>query len=452
MSWRSILSEEIQQMKDRNSNSRFGGGWGYTPANIEQSRRDNEEIDKYAKHKIDHFHKIEMKELEEKIEAKNKYLKDILLALPYIKDDIQSILDKYPPVFQVEKAGIIKDTYLYSATYLTDCPGISTIKTSISGCMLTDLYEAFAKSLIFIKKEIHSQEDIDCADRIYNKSTVLEGPNKTSYDHIISRAKALHYIYKRNLIMELLIESGICHEYIDKLPYIPEVKPIKYYYNDYLGSGCLIEKEYIPVKNKEVSLEHYGKIGTKYLHVFIDSKIDRQVDDIWLDNYGEMTLDELRAIKYNCLHDIRTTTRINKLSKLELKRQEQELIDAEVERRLKKKQFEKKVLASIQEKEQLEKEKEKRFTEKVQKFQSEERVRVNIQGDHAKDVLRANKKRSPEVQRAVSSIAKVKPSNEVIQLKHQIPQYFNLMKKEIELDEINDYLKDIRKYDKYIQV
>jgi hypothetical protein len=112
----------------------------------------------------------------------------------------------------------------------------------------------------------------------------------------------------------------------------------------------LIEKDYIPVKNKEVSLEHYGKIGTKYLHVFIDSKIDRQVDDIWLDNYGKMTLDELRAIKYNCLHDIRTTTRINKLSKLELKRQERERIDAEVQRRLEKEEFEKKVVVRLQEK------------------------------------------------------------------------------------------------------
>jgi hypothetical protein len=445
MDWRTKLSEEIQEMKHRNNSSRFAGGWGYTSANIEDGRRENERIDKYAKDKIDHFHKIEMKELEEKIEAKNKYLKDILLALPYIKDDIQSILDKYPPVFQLEK----NETLKYFG-YLTDCPGISNIKISISAFMLTDLYEVFTKCLRVIKSKIQHQEDIDCSDRLYNKSTVLEGPNKTSYDHIISRAKALHYIYKRNLIMELLIESGICHEYIDKLPYIPEVKPIKYYYNDYLGSGCLIEKEYIPVKNKEVSLEHYGKIGTKYLHVFIDSKIDRQVDDICLDNYGEMRLDELRAIKYNCLHDIRTTTRINKLSKLELKRQEQELIDAEVERRLKKKQFEKKVLATIQENKQLEKE--KRFTNQVQKFQSEERDRVNIQGDNDKDLLRSNKKRSPEVQRAVSSIVKTIPSNEVIELKHQIPQYFNLMKKEIELDEIQDYLKDIRKYDKYIQV
>ena len=321
MDWRTKLSEEIQQMKHRNNSSRFAGGWGYTSANIEDGRRENERIDKYAKDQIDHFHTSELKTLQNDLEAKNKYLKDILLALPYIKDDIQSILDKYPPVFQIEKAGIIKDPYLYSATYLTDCPGISTIKTSISGCMLTDLYEAFAKSLISIKKDIHSQEDIDCADRIYNKSTVLEGPNKSVYDNIISRTQALHYIYKRNQITELLVEHGISHEYIDKLPYIPEV-----------------------------SLEHYGKIGTKYLHVFIDSKIDRQVDDICLDNYGEMRLDELRAIKYNCLHDIRTTTRINKLSKLELKRQERERIDAEVQRRLEKEEFEKKVVVRLQEK------------------------------------------------------------------------------------------------------
>jgi hypothetical protein len=345
MDWRSKLSEEIQQMKHNNNSSRFGGGWGYTPANIEQSRRDNEEIDKHAKHKIDHFHKIEMKELEEKIEAKNKYLKDILLALPYIKDDIQSILDKYPPVFQLEKAEIIK----YMGC-LTDCPGISREKTVISGHTLTDLYEVFTKCLRVIKSKTQSQEDIDSSDRIYNKSTVLEGPNKTSYDHIISRVQALHYIYKRNQITELLVEHGISHEYIDKLPSIPAVKPIKYYHNDYFGSGHLIEKEYIPVKNKEVSLEHYVKIGSKYLHVFIDSKINRQVDDILLDNYGEFKVDELRAIKYNCLHDIRTTTRINKLSKLELKRQEQELIDAEVQRRLEKEEFEKKVVVRLQEK------------------------------------------------------------------------------------------------------
>jgi hypothetical protein len=326
MDWRTKLSEEIQEMKHRNNSSRFAGGWGYTPANIEDGRRENERIDKYAKDKIDHFHKIEMKELEEKIEAKNKYLKDILLALPYIKDDIQSILDKYPPVFQLEKTETLK--YM---GYLTDCPGISTIKISISAFMLTDLYEVFTKCLRVIKSKIQHQEDIDFSDRIYNKSTVLKGPNKTSYNHIISRVQALHYIYKRNQITELLLEHGISHEYIDKLPY---------YYNDYLGSGSL----------KEVSLEHYGKIGTKYLHVFIDSKIDRQVDAILLDNYGGMTLDELRAIKYNCLHDIRTTTRINKLSKLELERQERERIDAEVQMRLEKEEFEKKVVVRLQEK------------------------------------------------------------------------------------------------------
>jgi len=410
MDWRTKLSEEIQQMKDRNSNSRFGGGWGYTPANIEQSRRDNEEIDKYAKHKIDHFHKIEMKELEEKIEAKNKYLKDILLALPYIKDDIQSILDKYPPVFQVEKAETLKYT-----GYLTDCPGISREKTVISGHMLTDLYEVFTKCLGVIKSKKQSQVYNDYVDRIYNKSTVLEGSSKTSYDHIISRAQALHFLYDTNTIIDLLIENGISHEYTDK-----------------------------------PSTGQHMKIGTRYLRLFIKPQIDKKVDDLILNSYGKSSAGDINGIKHYAINHIRTTTRINELSKLELKRQEQELIDAEVERRLKKKQFEKKVLASIQEKEQLEKE--KRFTKQVQKFQSEERVRVNIQGDHAKDVLRANKKRSPEVQRAVSSIVKTIPSNEVIELKHQIPQYFNLMKKEIELDEIHDYLKDIRKYDKYIQI
>ena len=410
-------------MKDRNSNSRFGGGWGYTPANIEDGRRENERIDNYAKDQIDHFHTSELKTLQNDVEAKNKYLKDILLALPYIKDDIQSILDKYPPVFQIEKAGIIKDTYLYSATYLTDCPGISTIKTSISGCMLTDLYEAFAKCLRVIKSKKQSQVYNDYVDRIYNKSTVLEGSSKTSYDHIISRAQALHFLYDANTILELLIENGISHEYTDK-----------------------------PSTGQPEITELYMKIGTRYLRLFIKPQIDKKVDHIILNSYGKSSAGDINGIKHYAINHIKTTTRINELSKLELKRQEQELIDAEVERRLKKKQFEKKVLASIQEKEQLEKEKEKRFTEKVQKFQSEERVRVNIQGDHAKDVLRANKKRSPEVQRAMSSIAKVKPSNEVIQLKHNIPQYFNLMKEEIERDEINDYLKDIRKYDKYIQV
>lgn len=317
MDWRTKLSEEIQQMKHRNNSSRFAGGWGYTSANIEDGRRENERIDKYAKDKIDHFHKIEMKELEEKIEAKNKYLKDILLALPYIKDDIQSILDKYPPVFQVEKAETLK--YM---GYLTDCPGISREKTVISGHMLTDLYEAFAKSLISIKKDIHSQEDIDCADRIYNKSTVLEGPNKSVYDNIISRTQALHYIYQVNTIVELLIENGIRHEYIDK-----------------------------PSTGQPEITELYMKVGTRYLHVFIDSQIDKQVTDIiHPHNYGRWTINEINGTKRCAINHIRTTTRINILSKLELKRQEQELIDAEVERRLEKEEFEKKVVVRLQEK------------------------------------------------------------------------------------------------------
>ena len=127
-----------------------------------------------------------------------------------------------------------------------------------------------------------------------------------------------------------------------------------------------------------------------------------------------------------------------------------------------------------EEKERLEKEKEKRFTEQVQKFQIEERARINAQRDYEKALLRTNKKRSPEIQRRAVSIvkpmvkpmvkpiavAKAKPldkaisklSSQVIELKHLIPHYFNLMKEEIQRDEIDDYLKDIRKYDKYIQV
>jgi hypothetical protein len=127
-----------------------------------------------------------------------------------------------------------------------------------------------------------------------------------------------------------------------------------------------------------------------------------------------------------------------------------------------------------EEKERLEKQKEQRFTEQVEKFQREERARINAQRDYEKDLLKKNKKRSPEIQRrAVSivkpmakpmvkpiAIAKAKPldkaisklSSQVIELKHMIPHYFNLMKEEIQRDEIHDYLKDIRKYDKYIQV
>jgi 16S rRNA U1498 N3-methylase RsmE len=96
------------------------------------------------------------------------------------------------------------------------------------------------------------------------------------------------------------------------------------------------------------------KIGTRYLHVFIDSEINTQVNNIMISpqNYGQWTEKEKTGIKHRALNHIRTTTRINKLSKLELKRQEQELIDAEVERRLKKEEFEKKVLVKLQDKKQ----------------------------------------------------------------------------------------------------
>jgi hypothetical protein len=321
MDWRTKLSEEIRQMKHNNNSSRFAGGWGYTSANIEDGRRENERIDKYAKDKIDHFHKIEMKELEEKIEAKNKYLKDILLALPYIKDDIQSTLDKYPPFFQVEKAGIIKDPYLYSATYLTDCPGISREKTVISTHMLNDLYEAFAKCLRVIKSKKQSQVYNDYVDRIYNKSTVLEGSSKTSYDHIISRAQALHFLYDTDTIVELLIENGISHEYTDK-----------------------------PSTGQPEITELYMKIGTRYLRLFIKPQIDKKVDHIILNSYGKSSAGDINGIKHYAINHIKTTTWINKLSKLELKRQERERIDAEVQRRLEKEEFEKKVVVRLQEK------------------------------------------------------------------------------------------------------
>ena len=320
MDWRTKLSEEIQEMKHRNNSSRFAGGWGYTSANIEDGRRENERIDKYAKDKIDHFHKIEMKELEEKIEAKNKYLKDILLALPYIKDDIQSTLNKYPPVFQVEKAEILK--YMGN---LTDCPGISSIKISISAFMLTDLYEVFTKCLRVIKSKKQSQVYNDYVDRIYNKSTVLEGSSKTSYDHIISRAQALHFLYDTNTIVELLIKNGISHG-------------ISHEYTDKPSTG-----------QPEIT-ELYMKIGTRYLRLFIKPQIDKKVDHIILNSYGKSSEGDINGIKHYVINHIKTSPWINKLSKLELKRQERERIDAEVQRRLEKEEFEKKVLASLQKK------------------------------------------------------------------------------------------------------
>jgi len=316
MGWRTELSEEIQQMKHRNHSSRFAGGWGYTSANIEDGRRENERINKYAKDKMEQFHKIEIKEFEEKIEAKNNYLKGILLALPYIKDDIQSILDKYPPVFQVETGEILKDM-----GYLTDCPGISREKTVISGHMLTDLYEAFAMCLRVIKSKKQSQGYNDYVDRIYNKSTVLEGSSKTSYDHIISRAQALHFLYDANTILELLKENSISHEYTDK-----------------------------PSTGQAEITELYMKIGTRYLRLFIKPQIDKKVDHIILNSYGKSSAGNINGIKHYAINHIRTTTRINELSKLELKRQEQERINAEVQRRLEKEEFEKKVAARLQEK------------------------------------------------------------------------------------------------------
>ena len=338
MDWRSALSQQIQQMKNHN-NSRFQGG--YTGPAIRDHEWENKRIDTFMKERIDHFHAIDLKELEKKIEGKNKYLKDILLALP--SKDFQSILDKYPPVFQVEKAKLV------NIGYLTDCPGISTIKCSISGFMLTDLYEAFTKCLTSIKTKIYHQVDVNNADKIYNKSTVLEGPGKSAYNQVISRAEALHYIYEVNYIVELLIETGITHEYIDKVPVVQDAKPVRYYSEHFLG-GCWIEKEF-PVEKKSNPLDIYMKIGTRYLHVFIDSEINKKIDNIiWSKNYGKWTIDLLNRIKHNCLNHIRTTNKINQFSKLELKRQEQEHIDAEVERRLEKERFEKKVLAKLEEK------------------------------------------------------------------------------------------------------
>ena len=307
MEWRATLSKAIQQMRN-NNNSRFQGG--YTGPAIIDHGVENKRIDKYEKDQIDHYKAIEHKDLENKAQRKNKYLTNILLDLP--SKDIQGILDKYPPAFVLEKV---------------DYPAVSSIKTSISAHMLTDLYEAFVNCLRSIKSNIKSQTDIDWADKIYNNSTVLKGPSNTSYHHLISRAKALHYIYQANSILELLIEKGIRNEYIDKLPPNP--------YN----------------------LDLY-KVGTKYLHIFIDSEIDIQVNNIiFPQNYGQWSEKELYLRKRKAINNIRTTIRINKLSKLELKRQEQELkreeqrrIDAEVERRLKKEEFEKKVSAKLQEK------------------------------------------------------------------------------------------------------
>ena len=304
MEWRATLSKAIQQMRN-NNNSRFQGG--YTGPAIRDHEWENKRIDKYEKDQIDNYKAIEHKDLEDKAQRKNKYLTNILLELP--SKDFQPILDKYPPVFTVEKV---------------DYPAISNIKTSISAHMLTELYEALVKCLTSIKSTIASQKDIDCADNIYNKSKVLEGPNKTSYDHVISRAQALHYIYQANHTLELLIEKGIRHEYIDKLPTNP------------------------------YPLHLYIKLGTKYLHVFIDSEIDRQVNNIIVpQNYGQWNKKEIYGLKHRAIHHVRTTTRINVLSKLEIKRQEQERIDAEVERRLKKEEFEKKVMARLEEKKKI---------------------------------------------------------------------------------------------------
>ena len=164
------------------------------------------------------------------------------------------------------------------------------------------------------------------------------------------------------------------------------------------------------------------------------------------------------TIKYNAEKKLQEEKERLEKEKEQLEKEKEQRFTEQVEK------FHRQERARINAERDYEKEKEQRFTEQVEKFQREERARINAERDYEKDMLKKNKKRSPEIQRRavsiVKPIAKAKPldkaisklSSQVIELKHLIPHYFNLMKEEIQRDEINDYLKDIRKYDKYIQI
>lgn len=278
MEWRTALNEEIQGMIDDN-NYKFRGA--YSSSAIREHETENKRIEKYMNDKLGDFYSLEIKKLEEELESNNSRFRNILLALPYIKEGIQEILNKYPQVFIIIKAGPMK-----SSGY----PGISTIKSSISGNMLTDLYLIIAKCLNSIKSNIRSSEDLASADKIYNKSTSIDDKSiyKTISDHVLKRVVALHYIHQKNEFNRLLI-NGIRYEFVseDKVP---------------------------------GPLDIYKKIGDKYLHLFIDPEISKIIDNtIFPENYGEWTSSEIHGIKHSNLHDI---LRINKLSEEELKRQE----------------------------------------------------------------------------------------------------------------------------------
>jgi hypothetical protein len=287
MEWRTALSEEIQYMTEKN-NSKFRGG--YTNSAIRDHEVESKRIEKYMNDKLGELYSIEIKKLEQELEARNQQFRNILLALPYIKEGIQLILAKYPPVFDIIKAGSMKSSGF---------PGISTIRSSISGCMLTDLYLIISKCLNSIKSKIKSAEDLASADKIYSKSTSLDDKSiyKMISDHVLKRAVALHYIHQRNEFYRILMD-GIRHEFL------PEEK---------VAGG----------------LEIYKKTGTRFLHVFIDPGVDKEMSDtITPENYGEWTSDEIYRLKHSTIHQTRITERINILCEEELKRQEQDIIDA----------------------------------------------------------------------------------------------------------------------------
>jgi hypothetical protein len=79
MDWKATLNAQIQQMRNDN-NARFRGG--YTGPAIRDHEFENKRIDTFMKNQIDHFQAIDLKELEKTVESKNKFLKNILLALP----------------------------------------------------------------------------------------------------------------------------------------------------------------------------------------------------------------------------------------------------------------------------------------------------------------------------------------------------------------------------------
>jgi hypothetical protein len=343
LTWRHDLNKEVERLLHQNNSQRYAGGWGYTPQALVDQIKENARIEAWAQEQVKYHEGREMANLELERITKENTFRNYLLAVPYYKDELKEILDRYGPIFKIHEGSLLNNTY----AYLKNCHAKAIIRINIAKPMEREIRTIFRKIILEIKniniyltneqidrcysrsqKKYLENGDIDIGyenaiTEYYKKDTDLDKYTRvdprnnatySTYDTIMKCIDIIHYAHEFVTYAGILVERGIQHEFLN------------YFYPP-----------------REDSLDVYRQIGRTYIHIFINPQVSKELNVLRKAGFARMCPFDFCDVQEAALNAEYTIKRIDALCEEQAKIQEESDVDAEVERRWKEEEFKKKV-------------------------------------------------------------------------------------------------------------